>query len=185
VRRWLFSTYMADVEAVYEFGAGSAYNLVAISEMAPHVRLIGLDWASSSVVLTNMIGEKRGLNLTGRRFDFFHPDQDIELGAGAAAVTIHALEQVGPRYEAFLQFLLERRPRVSVHMEPILELYDAGNLVDTLAIRYHTTRGYLNGFLPRLRQLEAERRIEILNVQRLRFGSLYHEAYSIVCWRPT
>lgn len=185
VRRWLFQEYMADVESVYEFGSGSGYNLVAISEMAPHVRLVGLDWAESAVTLANTIGEKRGLALTGRRFDFFHPDASVELGSGDAALTVHALEQVGQRHDAFLQFLLEKRPRVCVHMEPMLELYDADNVVDSLAIRYHTTRGYLSGFLPRLRQLEAEGRIELLKVQRLRFGSLYHEAYSIVVWRPT
>jgi hypothetical protein len=185
VRRWLFLEFMADVEAVYEFGSGSAYNLVAISEMAPDIRLVGLDWAESAVRLTNMIGQRRGLRLTGRPFDFFHPTADVELGAGVAAVTIHALEQVGPRHEMFLQFLLAKRPRICVHMEPMLDLYDPENLVDSLAIRYHTARGYLNGFLPRLRQLEAAGQVEILTQQRLRFGSLYHEAYSILVWRPT
>jgi hypothetical protein len=91
---------------------------------------------------------------------------------------------VGPRHEAFLQFLLQQRPRVCVHMEPMLELYDPRNDVDALAIQYHTTRGYLSGFLPRLWQLEAEGRIDMLQVQRMQFGSLFHEAYSIVVWRP-
>jgi hypothetical protein len=69
-------------------------------------------------------------------------------------------------------------------MEPLLDLYDQDNLVDYLAVRFHTFRGYLSGFLPRLRQLEAEKRIEILKVQRMNFGSLYHEGYSFVVWRP-
>ena len=184
VRRWLFLTFMAEVERVFEFGCGSAYNLVALSDLAPALPLIGLDWAASAVSLASSIGRERGINLTGRQFDFFHPDASLDVGSGDAALTIHALEQIGSKCEPFLQFLLEKRPRICVHLEPMLELYDPANLVDHLAIRYHTMRGYLSGFLSRLRQLEAEGRIEILTVRRLGFGSLYHEAYSIAVWRP-
>jgi hypothetical protein len=184
VRRWLFLEFMSDVRAVYEFGCGSAYNLVAIAEMAPGLRLVGLDWAESSVKLANLIGEKRGIALTGRRFDLFHPDDTLEIGPGDAALTVCALEQVGTRHEAFLEFLLRKRPSVCVHMEPLLDLYDPDNLVDHLAIRFHTARDYLSGFLPALRRLESEKRIEILAVQRMNFGSLFHEGYSFVAWRP-
>ena len=183
-RRWLFLQFMADCQAVYEFGSGSAYNLVAISELAPQMKLVGLDWAESAVKLANLIGQTHKINLTGRRFDLFHPDASLGIGSRDAALTICALEQVGMRHEEFIQFLLHKRPRICVHMEPLLDLYDQDNLVDYLAVRFHTFRGYLSGFLPRLRQLEAEKRIEILKVQRMNFGSLYHEGYSFVVWRP-
>lgn len=184
IRRWLFATYLGEAERVYEFGCGSAYNLVALSELAPNMPLVGLDWATSAVDLATSIGRERGIRLTGRRFDFFHPDASVDLGSGDAALTIHALEQIGDQHEPFLEFLLAKRPRICVHMEPLLELYDPANEADALAIAYHTTRGYLAGFLPRLQQLQREGRIEILEVRRPRFGSLYHEAYSIVVWRP-
>jgi hypothetical protein len=122
VRRWLFLTYMKDVDTVYEFGCGSAYNLVAISELSPDVDLVGLDWAESAVSLANMIGRERGIRLRGRRFDLFDPDASMDLGSSSAVLTISALEQTGPRYEAFLQYLLDRRPRVLVQLEPMLEL---------------------------------------------------------------
>jgi hypothetical protein len=69
-------------------------------------------------------------------------------------------------------------------MEPLLDLYDEANLVDYLAIRYHKKRGYLNGFLPALRDLAAKGRVEILDMRRFYFGSFYHEGYSYVAWRP-
>ena len=69
-------------------------------------------------------------------------------------------------------------------MEPLCELYDPDNLVDYVAYRYHKQRGYLDGYLTRLRQLEAEGRIEILKTQRVYFGNLYHEGYSFIAWRP-
>jgi hypothetical protein len=183
VRRWLFLQYMADGEAVYEFGCGSGYNLVTFSEIHPTMRLVGLDWAESSVKLVNLIAKTHQLNLQGVRFDLFHPDDSLGLGPRDVALTICALEQVGTRHEEFLQFLLRKRPRLCVHMEPLLDLYDPDNLVDYLAIRFHTGRGYLSGFLERLRQLETQKRIEIVKVQRMGFGSLYHEGYSYIVWR--
>lgn len=184
VRRWLFLEYMSDAEAVYEFGCGSAYNLVAISEIAPQLQLIGLDWAESAVKLANLIGQTHGSNLSGRSFDLFHPDESFDFKSKAAALTICSLEQVGSRHEEFIQFLLRKRPHICVHMEPLLDLYCADNLPDYLAVRFHTARCYLSGFLARLRQLEVEKRLAILTVQRTRFGSLYHEGYSYVVWRP-
>jgi hypothetical protein len=79
--------------------------------------------------------------------------------------------------------LLARKPAICVNMEPMLELYDENNPVDALAIRFHRKRGYLEGFLPALRRLAEAGRIEIVEVKRFKFGSLYHECYSYVAWR--
>lgn len=186
IRRWLFLEFMADADSVYEFGSGSAYNLVSFSEEDRRgMRFVGLDWADSAVRLANLIGQNHKINLTGRHFDLFHPDAALDIGPEDAALTFCALEQVGVQHEEFLRFLLRKRPRICVHMEPLVDLYDPNNLVDYLAIRFHTYRHYLSSFLPRLRELEQEKQIEILKVQRLQFGSIYHEGYSLVVWRPS
>jgi hypothetical protein len=184
LRRWLFRRYFASASAVYEFGCGSGYNLVALAELYPQCELCGLDWAETSVELVNRLGETHHLRLQGRRFDFFHPDELLEFGPGSMVLTMAALEQVGSRHGKFLEFLLRKRPSLVVNVEPLCELYDPNNLADYLAIRYHTERGYLQGYLTRLRELEAEQRIEIVLTQRTRFGSLFHESYCIVAWKP-
>jgi hypothetical protein len=51
-------------------------------------------------------------------------------------------------------------------------------------MRYHSDRGYLGGFLPYLKNLEAHKKIEIIKVKRMYFGSLYHEGYTCVIWKP-
>jgi hypothetical protein len=182
-RAFLFERYFRAAEAVYEFGCGSGFNLLALAQQLPGKRLCGLDWSRSSNEMLNTAGQKLGLPITGRHFDFFHPDRSLELGPGSAVLTVCALEQVGPRHQAFVDFLLEKKPMVCLHMEPMLELYDAADPVDALAIRFHRKRGYLEGLLPSLKKLEAERRVEILDVKRFGFGSLYHECYSYVAWR--
>lgn len=69
-------------------------------------------------------------------------------------------------------------------MESLVDLYEETKLVDYLAASYHRKRGYLDEFLPHLKDLAAKSRIEIFGIRRLFFGSLYHEGYSYVARRP-
>ena len=93
-----------------------------------------------------------------------------------------------PKFEFYFHDLV-RRWLYLQYMADCQAVYEFGsgsayNLVDYLAVRFHAFWGYLSGLLLRLRQLEAEKRIEILKVQRMNFGSMYHEGYSCVIWRP-
>jgi hypothetical protein len=184
VRQWLYATYLRDIPAAFEFGCGSAFNLVALARLAPQMRLTGLDWAPASVALVDSLADRFGFRMRGQSFDFFKPDPAVAVTPESAVLTFCALEQTGERFEAFLDFLLVKNPAICIHMEPILDFYDAENLVDWLAIKFHTARHYLTGFLPRLRTLESEGRAEVTEARRLGFGSLFHEAFSIVVWRP-
>ncbi len=183
-RAFYFQKYFAGVESVYEFGCGTGFNLVALAQQMPGLRLYGLDWSPSACEMVNFIGKQHRLDISGMRFDFFNPDLGIRLDTRSAVMTISALEQVGPRHGAFLDFLLEKKPVVCLNMEPIEDLYDEENLLDYLALKYHRKRGYLSGYLPRLRMLEAEGKLKIMEVRRMYFGSRYQEGYSFVVWRP-
>lgn len=183
-RAYLFDTFFREAGSVYEFGCGSGFNLVALSEQLPGKSLYGLDWSKSSNDTVNLLRTTLGIDITGRRFDFFNPDTTLRLEPGSGVLTMCALEQVGARHERFLQYLISQRPRICVHMEPLVDLYDESDLIDYLAIRYHRKRGYLEDFIPRLRQLAAAGVIEIIDIRRMRFGSLYHEGYSYVAWKP-
>jgi SAM-dependent methyltransferase len=183
-RAFLFDRFFADAQSVYEFGCGSGFNLLALARQQPGKKLCGLDWSVSSNRTLDLMGQKLGLDIRGRHFDFFKPDAGLELGPASGVLTMCALEQVGPRHGNFVEFLLAKRPAICVNMEPLLELYDEGNPVDNLAIRFHRKRGYLDGFLTSLRKLAGAGRLEILEERRFYFGSLYHECYSYVAWRP-
>lgn len=183
-RAFYFQKYLAEVRSAYEFGCGTGFNLVALGKQIPKLKLYGLDWSQSACKMVNLIGEKHKLDITGIRFDFFNADRGLKLDPNSAVMTLCALEQVGPRHGTFVDFLLEKRPKICINMEPIEDLYDEGNLADYLALRYHRKRGYLSGFLPRLKALEIEGKIKILEVRRMYFGSLYHEGYSFVVWKP-
>ncbi|WP_425065360.1 hypothetical protein [Reyranella sp.] len=183
-RDWLFRTYLADTSHLYEFGSGSAFNVAAYAKLYPQTDITALDWAPAAVTIANLLGERHGMKIAGERFDFFAPDSGFEFAPNSSVLTMCALEQVGERFRPFLDFILEKRPKRVVHVEPMLELYDPALPHDALAIRYHQQRKYLTGLLPHLRSLEQAGSIRLLKVQRLKFGSRFHECFSLVAWEP-
>jgi hypothetical protein len=184
LREWMFREFFSDIDTVHEFGCGTGFNLVSLGRIFPDKQLHGSDFVPASVELVNEIGQKLGLRLTARLFDMTAPPPNYALGKEDGVFTFGSLEQLAGRFERFLDFLLDRGPRICLHVEPTVELYDENELIDHLAIRFHRKRGYTQGFFPRLQALAAEGRIELLHARRLNFGSLMMEGYNLIVWRP-
>jgi len=98
-------------------------------------------------------------------------------------VTIAALEQVGDNFQEFISFLLDKKPEMCIHLEPIDELLNTNTLIDNLSIKYFRKRNYLNKFLPFLENLEKNGIIEILKKQIIYSGSYFIEGHSLIVWR--
>ena len=183
-RTWLFRRYLKDAESVYEFGCGPASHLAWLAEEFPGKKLFGFDWARPSQAIIREMAAHYGWNVSGGHFDFFAPSADLTLEPHSAVYTFGALEQVGARHEAFLQFLMRAKPAICIHVECIHEFYDDRRLSDHLALRYHKRRNYLDGFLTRIRGLESEGKAEIHAVHHQQFGNLYDDSHSLVVWHP-
>lgn len=183
-RKWLFLTYFKDFKNIYEFGCGTGFNLAVLAQMYPDKSLYGSDFVSSSVDLVNEISKAHNLRIKGFIFDIVNPDIKFKLNDQSVIFTIGVIEQLASKFESFLQYLLRNNPGLCVHVEPIIELYEEDDLIDYLAIKFHKKRGYTQGFLPRLREMEKNGEIEILKVKRLFFGSLFMEGYNLIIWRP-
>jgi len=183
LRSYLFHKYFSDASAVFEFGCGTGLNLVALARTFPGKRLYGLDWSAASRDIVNKIAEKYGMRMSGALFDMFAPDYRLDVPEHSVMFTIGTMEQLGTGFEAFLQFLLDKKFSICINIETLYELYDQSKLFDYVAARYLEKRGYLRGYLARLRDLETQGKIEIIKTQHS-FGSLYHDGYSFVIWRP-
>ena len=183
VRLLVFHRYLSDCVAIREYGCGSCGNLLLLGEMFPQKKLHALDWAEASVEIAGLIARHTGLDLTGAVFDMRQPPQSEPLEEGTAILTVHALEQLGHDFQPLIDHFLAVRPRRVVHLEPILEFYDPTNLYDHLAIEYSRRRGYLDGYLTTLRELEAAGRLKILKAVRPAIGGVIHEA-SLIAWEP-
>jgi len=182
-RHWLFKKYFKNYQNIYEFGCGTGQNLALIATIFPDKRLFGMDWVPESKELLNAIAIKYGWQMEGIQFDFFKPNYDLDILPDGLVYTSSALEQVGGDYNSFLNYLLAKKPRLCVNIECMSELYDENELHDYVALRYHKTRNYLDGFLTRLQELEKGRVIKIIATRRTGFGSLYHEGYMYVIWQ--
>ena len=178
-----FLTYLEPTKHVYEFGCGSGRYIFELSELFPDKLLTGLDWTRASQRILGLIAES-GRKVQGLSFDMLKPSSDIRLDAGAAVLTVGAMEQLGSSFQPFLEYLLANRPSIVVHHEPIAEFYDNESLYDYLALWYHRERDYLSGYWTALKSLEAEGRIEILAAHRLHFGDPFNDPESLVVWRP-
>lgn len=185
IQDWLFDVYFRDVKAIYEFGCGAGLNLLLARAVNKNAKLYGLDWtASSQEIIREMV--KKGVleNAQGHRFDFVDPDYNMVLDHKSAVYTVAALEQVGTRFEPFIDYLIKNKPEICIHIEPIAEVLDEENLFDYLSIEYFKKRNYLSGFLDYLQKLEQDDRIKIHRAQRTNIGSLFIEGYSVIVWSP-
>ncbi|MDD5016143.1 MAG: class I SAM-dependent methyltransferase [Atribacterota bacterium] len=182
-RTWLFKKYFINYRNVYEFGCGSGHNLMLLAGIFPDKKFFGLDWAIESKKILEIVSKKYGWEMAGFQFDFFSPDYGIDILPSSVVYTSAALEQLGGDYKKFIDYLLVKKPELCVNVECLNEYYDQENLFDYVALKYHKTRNYLDGFLTYLRGLEKSGKIKIIATKRLGFGSLYHEVFSYIIWK--
>lgn len=174
--------YLDTNENIYEFGCGPGYHLLRLSENNPHLNLFGLDWATSSQKIIQIINEVMNKKIGSHRFDFFEPDETFEIKSNSLVYTVAALEQVGDNYKNFINYLIDKKPNICIHFEPISELLDENKLNDFLSIQYFKNRNYLNGFLDYLKSLEKENKIRIIDQRRIYSGSYFIEGHSLIVW---
>ena len=183
-REWLFEKYFSNFDSIYDIGCGSSYNLIELTKKFPKKKIYGFDFVQSSVDIVNEISKFYNLNAEGKIFDITNPDHNIHLDENSLIFTSGVIEQVAGKFDKFIDYILQMKPKLVVHIEPMYELYDQDILFDYLAAKFHHKRGYTKGYLPRLRELEKEDKIEIIKLKRLNFGSLLMEGYTCIVWKP-
>lgn len=180
----LFEKWMKNADDVYEFGCGTGHNLARVRMVNKRANLIGLDWATSSQRILSIINEKNILKCSGKRFDFFSPDRDLYLKDKSMVYTFAALEQVGNRHQDFVRYLIDNNIEACLSIEPVTELLDDNLEIDRFSKLYCKKRGYLDGYLTHLRDLESQEVVKIIEAKRNHIGSMYLEGYMQVVWKP-
>ena len=182
-RLWMFHKYFADRTVVYEFGCGSGDNLAHFCRLYK-TPVIGLDYTQTAVDLINLLSTQKQYDLKGLLFDMTSPDYSIKVPNNSALFTMGALEQIPVGYEKFVSFIQDKKFSLCMHIEPLFELYDPNNLSDHLAMQFHTKRNYIKGFIPLLKRLELEGKVEIITIHRPLFGNMMQDSWSYIIWRP-
>ena len=149
-----------------------------------NVNLYGLDFVESSAKLINELGQHYGANMEGFVFDMKVPDLNYHIKENSCVFTACAIEQLNSNFKPFIDYVVEQKPKICFHLEPLIENYDENNDFDKLAIRFHLKRGYSVGLKSYLSKLQKEKKLKIIFDKRLKFGSLFHEGYQVIAWEP-
>ena len=182
---WLFDRYARSASDIYEFGCGTGHNLLLARQVNPDAKLWGLDWTmASQKIIAKLRASGVDEHIYGHNFDYFNPDKTFQLAPGSIIYTVASLEQIGDRWGPFVEYLLQNKPALCIHVEPIGELLDESVLLDYLSVEYFKKRNYLSGFLNGLKELEKIGKVKIHQEQRTHIGSLFIEGYSVVVWSP-
>ena len=105
---------------------------------------------------------------------------NIDVEPNSAIITTSSLEQVGGDIDNFIDFVLQKKPKRVINIEPILEFAE-NNEFDNLMKLYCEKRNYLKYYYSKLLQLERENKIKILYKKRTRVAGLFIEN-SVIVW---
>lgn len=183
LRAYIFTEFMERCDTIYEFGAGTGHNLVAAAGIYPEKKLVGTDFVQSAVDLIAEVGREKGIKLHSEIFNMLEPNQEFKLDRGAGVLTFGALEQLAGQLDNVFDYFLEQSAGIFVHVEPAIELYDDTVLEDYLASLFQGRRGYSAGLISKLKNMEKNGIIELLECRRLGFGSLMMEGYNLFVWK--
>ena len=183
-RHWLFGKYLRGYNSIYDFGCGSGINTAILAHLFPKKKLHCLDWVASSKQIASLMAEKWHWNVSGHVFDMFDPDYGLKIGGKSAFITYTSLEQMGTQYRAFVEFAIKKKAALCISVDSFDELYSKTSALDQLAVKFAEKRNYLRHYLGYLRHLESEKKIKIMKIQRVRFGSIYQDNNSYIMWKP-
>lgn len=174
--------YARQYRIYIEFGCGPGYHLFRLNERLPDSEFRGADWSKSSQKLIKNYCAKNCLkNVKGFNFNYFSPKYRGDL-TEACIFTVASLEQLGEKFKPFVNFLLRKKPKICINMEPISEVFDTSLIQDYYTKKYFEKRGYLSGYLTYLKKLEEDKLIKIHEIKRLFLGSKYVEGHTLIVW---
>lgn len=183
VRKLIFQDFLHPYDQIHELGCGSGGNLWALAKLFPDKSFTGYDWATPAVQIANKMGNDLNRKIVGKEINFFEHSTNLNFSSSSAVVSVHALEQIGKSHQNLLKTILEAKPSIVLHYEPIMENYDKNNCFDLLAMQYSRKRNYLEGYLEALLHAEKNGLLKILLSKRPEIGGVWHES-SLVVWKP-
>ncbi|EAV40866.1 hypothetical protein SIAM614_08234 [Stappia aggregata IAM 12614] len=186
VKTTLYANYIQDGDRIVDLGTGSAANVYLLLNMFKSSQVVGADWAEPSVEITNKISTYYDGRAMGARLDMLSLEGRESLGTltDNVVLSVHSFEQLGTQWQGILKMLLEAKPKICIQIEPIYENYEDEPIFDALGRLYHNKRGYLRGYQTELMRLADANKVEILDQRRLTFGTMLHEPYGVLVWRP-
>ena len=173
---------------IYELGAGPCQNIVGLAKNLKNKVFYSTDWVVPSIEIAKLLeANKNKLGFSTHSFqssifDFFEPDHNLKIATDSVVFTFGSLEQIGKKFDSLLDYFLSQDGVEFIHIEQFLECYEPNSLFDQLGLLYSQKRGYLEGYLERLRALSHDGLIEIKSTKKI-IGSAFNDGWTMVTWK--
>ena len=122
--------------------------------------------------------------MTAFKFNMITPNTNLKFKKNFAVYTSGALEQLSGKIKKFIDFIVSKKPKIVIHVEPAPQFYDTKKLVDFTGDFFQRKRRYTDNLLDYLTLLENKKKIKIIKKIKSPFGSLMIEGYNLIIWRP-
>jgi hypothetical protein len=172
-----------DFDKIVELGAGSCNNAKLIHNLFPNTPLLLTDWSNESISIANHLTTLISNKISGAFYDFFALENTVDL-SNCLVITVHSLEQIGNDMSV-LERILEKKPKLILNIEPIVEDYEPMSESGSLLIKLHNRREYFAGFPSWLRNKAQSGKLRVLQSGKVRIGTEISEPYSFFIWEPT
>ena len=183
LQQHLFDTYFEKYNNFYEFGSGTGLTALSLANNFPEKTVFATDFVKSSIQLIKTIAKHYNKKIYSEIFDIKKPNYNYEIKDKSLIFTLGAIEQVKDDYKDFIDYILKKKPKLVINMEPYKEVFDLKNHMDLLSYAFIEKRRYANNFLPYLKELEKKKKIKIVKVKRTYFGGIMMESYNYIVWK--
>ncbi len=183
LQQHLFDRYFKKYNNFYEFGSGTGLTALSLANNFPEKKVFATDFVKSSVQIIKTIAKHYNKKIHSEIFDIKKPNYKYEIKDKSLIFTLGAIEQVKDEYKDFINYILRKKPKLVINMEPYKEAFYLKNHMDLLSYAFIEKRKYANNFLPYLKELEKRKKIKIIEIKRTYFGGVMMESYNYIVWK--
>lgn len=148
-------------KSVVGLGCGYGSVILAIAEYLNEANFLAAEYTPSGIELTKICAKNQGIKIDVGHCDFMKvPITDLIVPKGAIIFTCAAACTLPKLPSSFIDSLIQLRPSVVIHFEPIYEHHNRNNLLDMMRRRYVEVNDYNRNLLTLLKESNIQILIE-------------------------
>ncbi|SOH04468.1 hypothetical protein KSMBR1_1970 [Candidatus Kuenenia stuttgartiensis] len=177
--------YLTPNDTLVEMGCGWGRNLFTLYQRKLFKNAIGGEFTQEGITLGNLIAKEFNVPLEFFHFDYYNPKQEfMEKINGTVVFSHNSIEQITQMPQKTILSLIENRPKIVFHFEPIYEYRNKDTLLHYMWKRYTQVNEYNINLLTLLKDFEKKGQIRIdLEVPHV-LGLNAFNPGSFIVWQP-
>jgi len=181
----VLTPYLSEKDTLVELGCGWGRNLFYALDMKLCKKAIGGEYTKEGRELGELISSQFDLPFEIRPFDYYKPDHDfMQQLQGAVVFSHNSIEQISQMPEETILSIIQNRPKVVIHFEPIFEYRNQDTILHYLWKRFTEINDYNRNLLTVLEKLEKKGMLKIILEDVHAFGLNAFNPGSFIIWQP-